>query len=340
MLIFDTDNSGIYYTNTIQTYKQEGVNTQIYVTGDLIPSQSNVFSLGRTGTALWKDIAIGPGTLTIQGPTGSVAATLGSNIAGIAYTQFGFASPFVNVGPSIGATLPYGTAAGWQIGSTGTAGTTGFDLIAQEIGSTSLFGPVYSLIKNPGPTGAQGDTGATGSQGATGAQGDTGATGSQGATGAQGAIGPSISLVEGATGATGITSTIGTTPIKIYTIGPITPPTTSATYFINGTVNYVSGGHQTTFTFGRSNSTGDTAGNTINTAMGFGGLTTPTIIDSTANVVSQSHGSNGKIESLTGFSIDTPGSTSSCYYTIWMTSDTNDSYSNMDCMLTSLQVKP
>lgn len=83
---------------------------------------------------------------------------------------------------------------------------------------------VYSLLKKiinkidnisltPGPTGAKGDTGATGPTGPTGAKGATGATGPTGAaggTGATGAVGPTGPTgAKGATGATGPTGPAG-----------------------------------------------------------------------------------------------------------------------------------
>jgi hypothetical protein len=49
-----------------------------------------------------KDLYVGPGTINISGPPGAVnPATIGSDLQGIAYSQFGFASPFLNVGPAI-----------------------------------------------------------------------------------------------------------------------------------------------------------------------------------------------------------------------------------------------
>ena len=89
---------------------------------------------------------MGPGTLNIAGPVGTnVTATLGADSAGIAYTEFGFASPFINVGASI--TLPE-TSGGWVLGATGTQAGPDYDLIVQR--NTNGFGPtgpVFSLIR-------------------------------------------------------------------------------------------------------------------------------------------------------------------------------------------------
>jgi hypothetical protein len=62
-------------------------------------------------------------------------------------------------------------------------------LVAQQIAvdGSGLTGPVYSLINNPGPTGATGADGSTGSVGATGSTGSVGATGHTGSIGATGA---------------------------------------------------------------------------------------------------------------------------------------------------------
>jgi collagen type I/II/III/V/XI/XXIV/XXVII alpha len=234
-----TGTTGIYYSDNLKYYNPGSTaNPIFYVSGDLIPTTTNTYSLGKTG-ATWKDIAMGPGTLTISGPTGTALAKLGSNLAGIAYTENGFATPSINVGPAIDPFSPIGTLGGWHVGTTGTPGATGFDLVAQQIvpGGTGYFGPVYSLINGrtgatgaqglqgaTGSTGSQGTTGATGAQGATGStgsQGTTGATGSTGSTGSQGTTGSTGSQgTTGATGAQGATGTVTTYWASFYsTVG-------------------------------------------------------------------------------------------------------------------------
>jgi hypothetical protein len=111
-----------------------------------VPSVSNQYTLGATGH-VWKDLFVGPGTITIQGPSGDVgpAGTIGTDIAGIIYTKSGFASPTVIVGPQIGTT---GAVGGWQLSATGTANTANYDLLFQENIATypgGLTGPTYSL---------------------------------------------------------------------------------------------------------------------------------------------------------------------------------------------------
>jgi hypothetical protein len=142
--------------------------TGLYINNNFLPTTSNTLSLGATGLR-WAEIYMGPGTLNIAGPSGSTAqATLGSDQNGIAYTQSGFSTPFINVGPAISPNI--GAIGGWTIASTGPSGTS--DLIAYlhspSPGYTGYTGP-YSLI--------YGRTGITGPTGPTGVTGPTGPTG-------------------------------------------------------------------------------------------------------------------------------------------------------------------
>ena len=172
---------GVYYSRILTSN-----DTELDISGNLVPTVSNTFTLGYTGSR-WKEIFIGPGSLNIAGPTASaIPATIGSNLSGIAYSQFGFAAPFLNLGPVIDPFAPLGTVGGWNIFGTGPTGEYFTDLRAQLIntGGSGFFGPSYSLIYNNGYTGDTGPTGAAssvtgpqGSQGVTGAQGPTGPTG-------------------------------------------------------------------------------------------------------------------------------------------------------------------
>ena len=99
----------------------------------ILPTQDNIYSLGRTG-ARWKELYIGPGTIDISGPTGSVnPGQIGSNLSGIVYTQFGFASPFLNVGPAIDPFAPLGTFGGWNISGTGPSGPSGTNSVPVQV---------------------------------------------------------------------------------------------------------------------------------------------------------------------------------------------------------------
>jgi hypothetical protein len=140
----------------------------------------------------WKEINIGPGTINMGGVNG-IQARIGTDQNSIVYSQFGFATPFINIGPAIDLLDP-GAIGGWVIGPTGAYGTADYDLIARlklegQGLPAGLTGPTYSLIKRVGPTGLQGPTGVTGITGAVGA-GPTGLTGVTGVTGVTGFTGP------------------------------------------------------------------------------------------------------------------------------------------------------
>ena len=183
---------GVYYNSILQVVDSSNVK----LSGNLIPSADNTYTLGASGSA-WKSIYMGPGTLNILGPTGATnPATLGSDLAGVAYTQFGFATPFLNVGPSIDT---YQAVGGWQIyGTPNSYPPT--DLVAQLNTPSGTTGPQYSLIFSK--------TGATGSQGS---QGFTGPTGSY----------PQLQITRAAfTGTTGGLS--GNYYIDSYNLGPVT----------------------------------------------------------------------------------------------------------------------
>jgi hypothetical protein len=159
----------------------------MYIDGDFVPTKNNTYSLGLTG-AIWKSINMGPGTLNIQGP-GQVIGTLGTDQNAIVYSQYGFATPFINIGPGIDVIDDVGAIGGWVIGPTGTLGQPGYDLIAQQktpgLGlPAGLTGPIYSLTRanSTGATGSTGLTGPTGSTGITGPAGLTGPTGPAGFT--------------------------------------------------------------------------------------------------------------------------------------------------------------
>jgi len=190
---------GVYYSRILTSN-----DTELDISGNLVPTVSNTFTLGYTGSR-WKEIFIGPGSLNIAGPTASaVPATIGSNLSGIAYSQFGFAAPFLNLGPVIDPFSPLGTAGGWNIFGTGPTGEYFTDLRAQLIntGGSGFTGPSYSLIYNNGYTGDTGPTGAQGIQGSTGPQGIQGVTGAQGIQGA-------ASSVTGPTGPLGLATIQG-----------------------------------------------------------------------------------------------------------------------------------
>lgn len=132
--------------------------TSLTVSGNVIPPANDAYTLGAPGIR-WKELYVGSGSIKIAGPTGAVQdAAIGSDLDGTAYAEFGFASPFLNIGPAISTTRAVG---GWKIGPTGTVGTAGFDLVVQENTASGPTGPVYSLIRNTGVTGPTGNDGYT-----------------------------------------------------------------------------------------------------------------------------------------------------------------------------------
>ena len=233
--------SNLFYSSNLQVFNTGPTGT-VLVSGNVVPSQDNIYSLGLTGsvwkdlyvgtgsvylgtvktsssiiTALtgptgpafftnshvcpdmnliyslgsnnyrWADMWVGPGTINIAGP-GDSNATIGTNAQGTVYTQDGFASPFINVGPEINTNEEIG---GWRISATGSSTGPNYDLIAQQNTLAGLTGPVYSLLHPNGLTGPTGPQGSNGSSGPTGPQGPQGSNGSSGPTGPQGSNGSS-----------------------------------------------------------------------------------------------------------------------------------------------------
>ena len=163
----------VYIDNVILTTVTPGTTgasgtTGLYINNNFLPTTSNTVSLGATGLR-WAEIYMGPGTLNIAGPAGTTAtATLGSDQNGIAYTQSGFSTPFINVGPAISPNI--GAIGGWTIASTGPSGTS--DLIAYlhspspgYTGYTGSYSLIYGRTGITGPTGHTGPTGETGPTG-------------------------------------------------------------------------------------------------------------------------------------------------------------------------------
>lgn len=135
-----TGSTGFTYTPTLVS----GTGG-LLVSGDILPTQNNIFSLGSTADR-WREIFIGPGTLNIAGPTVSAFATLGSDDAGIAYTEKGFATPFITIGPAFNSNIAPGAIGGWAVGPTGSIGTSNYDLIAIHTDSNGIiYGPTDGI---------------------------------------------------------------------------------------------------------------------------------------------------------------------------------------------------
>ena len=209
------------------------------VTGDLIPSADNFYTLG-TSTFRWKSLELGPGTIFIEdGGTGKQAGISVEDgvllidgaetlrLGNVQLTTTGLRSLLrsqdITIGQpgdsgylalATGIRFPDGStltsANGLSLagvrgatGSTGTAGATGTTGAQGPAGAAGAAGATGAAGAQ-GPAGAAGATGATGATGAAGAQGPAGAAGATGATGAQGPAGAT-----GATGAQGPTGPIG-----------------------------------------------------------------------------------------------------------------------------------
>lgn len=211
VLFYDEPN--VYSTTALSI-----LSDRIQFSRQLDPSINNTFGLGAPDFR-WKEIYMGPGTLNIGGP-GEVQATLGSDDSGIAYTESGFASPFLNIGPT---QLTPRAVGGWQVRANGLPLEPSYDLITQQIDPVSgiPFGPTYSLIFSPtGPTGSTGVTGMTGPTGIPGSASNTGATGPTGPTGSTGPSGPTGA--QGTNGSTGPTGPTGI-PGSASNTGPTGP---------------------------------------------------------------------------------------------------------------------
>jgi hypothetical protein len=279
----------------------------VTIQGDFLPSLSNTYRLGATGNT-WKSLAVGPDTILIIGQSGS--AELGIDSNGLAYFDTGLSLPFVNVGPSINT---LGAAGGWNLGVTGLATSSDYDLIAQQNNVSYPYGqtgPIYSLIKRVGPTGATGYTGTVGATGYTGLQGPTG---------------PSISYVGGDTGAyNDITSTILTSATRMNEHAFQVTSTANIFLFLYNLV-LDSGGdnHQVTTTLGLASASGATAGVSTNLYTGTTGIT----LDGT-NGDSYIAGSNGKVSStdacnISGQATVTNLAAGTWYVTVWAGSESN-----------------
>ena len=90
--------TSVYYSTLLGTTTSDAIEI-IQVSADIRPTQTNIYSLGST-TSRWKEIYIGPGTINLGGTDSNVIATIGTDNNSIAYTQYGFATPFINIGAS------------------------------------------------------------------------------------------------------------------------------------------------------------------------------------------------------------------------------------------------
>jgi hypothetical protein len=84
----------------------------VLINGDFLPKSDDSFNLGSSELK-WKEIFVGPGTVNLYGPSLTNFATISSDDNAIAYTESGFATPFINIGPQISPEI--GALGGWRL---------------------------------------------------------------------------------------------------------------------------------------------------------------------------------------------------------------------------------
>jgi hypothetical protein len=87
--------------------------SQYVATQSVLPDTDIAYNLGSTAYR-WNALYVSTGSIDILGVVGGNPATIGSNSAGYVYTQYGFASPTINVGAS---TLTPSIGGGWTLGA-------------------------------------------------------------------------------------------------------------------------------------------------------------------------------------------------------------------------------
>jgi hypothetical protein len=178
MVVYDASISTFYYSDLLRT--DNGISNPfpgltgpiIYVNSHIIPTISNAYSLGSTGS-YFTDLNLSGGTINMQN-LGAVSqfGTISINPAnGLICAPSGFATPFTaffnNNAP--GPSGPGGQTGnvGWKVGATGNIYNNTLDLTAQGFFTpglnssfTGALGPSYSLIR-PLNVGTYGPTGTT-----------------------------------------------------------------------------------------------------------------------------------------------------------------------------------
>ena len=118
--------------------------SSLTINNSLIPFSTLIYDLGNP-LKRWRSMYIGPGTIDIATNSSNVG-TIGTDNDGVVYSQFGFATPYINIGPEISTNNAVG---GWRLQSLGEPTQPTFDLVIQQNTVSGLVGPVYSLIRNP-----------------------------------------------------------------------------------------------------------------------------------------------------------------------------------------------
>ena len=335
IVYYNGDQTSTGSTGLVYTPPGTGSTGALIVDGGIFPLRPLTNTIGSLSRP-WNSVYIGnTGTIYFGG-----AAKLSTDDNGIAYTTNGFATPFINLGPSEATPLDPGSIGGWRIGPTGTVLTPGYDLIAQQNipDSTGVTGPVYSLIL--GRTGVTGPTGATGTTGApsvtTGPTGVTGPTGAASAT--TGPTGPSLSYAAGNNPYASITSiTIGTTQTRVYEIGPITSLSTTK-FMLMANACFIGNKQGVQMTVGRATTTGAVNTSSTNIVSGASSVVLPATSPSYYIAALAQQGDSDSSLNISGFAIDSPGA-GTFYYTIWMQSSGAHNYADLTVALTALKIQ-
>ena len=218
LVVYNTGNTAVYYNDIL---KVNANNTQLDISGNVIPVTNNVYTLGSTGNT-WKDVYVGPGTVYIGNSTLSATGATGPVGQNNMYTNANFA-PTVNNTATLGV-----TGLRWKdiyigpgsINIAGPAGSSAVGLIGTNINSivytpNGFATPYINIGPNINENFPQGNqqgwqiygTGPTG-------QIFTDLVAQQIFTGGTGPTGPVYSLISGKTGSTGPTGPAGTNGVS------------------------------------------------------------------------------------------------------------------------------
>ena len=154
-------------------------------------------------------------------------------------------------------------------------------------------------------------------------------------------LGPTISYLLGnnpyvADGSL-LTSTIGTSQTAIYQVGPITILSTNK-LLIMANASFIGQKFRVQLTVGRATTSGASATNSTNIVSNVSPLVLPQTSPSYYMASLPQMGDANDNLNLNGFAIDSPGA-GTFYYTIWMSSGTSHTYSDMTVVLTVLKIQ-
>lgn len=124
------------------------LNNNAAFTSSILPLNSNTYDLGSS-TSKWANVYVGTGSVSLTNSDGALAS-LSCDYNGCINTPTGFSAPALKIGSNQPTNTNVG---GWQLSPTGTAGTTGYTLNAQQLnfqGTTQgLTGSIFNLLYTP-----------------------------------------------------------------------------------------------------------------------------------------------------------------------------------------------